>query len=72
MKLDETIEICADALYLRHFDCPPIPEDTFRELMLIATRGVEFGLNNHMYKQLDGVAMGSPLGPALANKGWLS
>ena len=25
---------------------PPIPEDTFRELMLIATRGVEFSFNN--------------------------
>ena len=35
--------------------------------MLIATRGVEFSFNNQMYKQVDGVAMGSPLGPALAN-----
>ena len=35
--------------------------------MLIATRGFEFSFNNQMYKQLDGVAMGSPLGPALAN-----
>ena len=33
--------------------------------MLIATRGVEFSFNNHMYKQLDGVALGSPLGLAL-------
>ena len=30
-------------------------------------RGVEFSFNNQMYKQLDGAAMGSPLGPALAN-----
>ena len=67
VPLNETIEICADALYRGHLDCPPIPEDTFRELMLIATRGVEFSFNNQMYKQLDGVAMGSPLGPALAN-----
>ena len=67
VPLDETIEICADALYRGHLDCPPIPEDTFRELMLIATRGVEFSFNNQMYKQLDGVAMGSPLSPALAN-----
>ena len=59
--------MCADALYRGHLDCPPFPEDTFRELMLIATRGVEFSFNNQMYKQLDGVAMGSPLGPALAN-----
>ena len=34
--------------------------------MLIATRGAEFNFNNQMYKQLDGVAMGSPLGPTLA------
>ena len=67
VPLDETIEICANALYRGHLDCPPFPEDTFRELMLIATRGVEFSFNNQMYKQLDGVAMGSPLGPALAN-----
>ena len=35
--------------------------------MLIATREAEFSFNNQMYKQLDSVAMGSPLGPALAN-----
>ena len=28
---------------------------------------VEFSFNNEMYQQKDGVAMGSPLGPALAN-----
>ena len=66
--MDETIiEICADALHRGHLDCQPFPEDTFRELMLIATRRVEFSFNNQMCKQLDGVAMGSPLGPALAN-----
>ena len=67
IPLDETIEICADALYRGHLDCLPFPEDTFKELMLIATRGVEFSFNNQMYKQLDGVAMSSPLGPELAN-----
>ena len=55
------------ALYQGHLDCPPFPEDTFRELMLLATRGVEFSFNNQMYKPLDGMATGSPLGPALAN-----
>ena len=32
-----------------------------------ATTSVEFSFNNKMYKQFDGVAMGSPRGPALAN-----
>ena len=54
-------------MYRVHLDCPPFPEDAFKELMLIATPGVEFSFNNQMYKQLDGMAMSSPLGPALAN-----
>ena len=39
----------------------------FIELMETATPLVVFSLNNEMYQQKDGVAMGSPLGPALAN-----
>ena len=35
--------------------------------METATRSVEFSLNNEMNQQKDGVAMGSPLGPSLAN-----
>ena len=42
-------------------------KDVFIELMNIATTSVGFSFNNKMYKQIDGVVMGSPLGPALAN-----
>ena len=35
--------------------------------MKTATSSVEFSFNNAVYKQTDGVAMRSPLGPALAN-----
>ena len=35
--------------------------------MKSATSSVEFSFNNTMYKQTDGVAMGSSLGPALAD-----
>ena len=35
--------------------------------MKSVTSGVEFSFYDIMYKQTDGVAMGSPLGPALAN-----
>ena len=59
--------MCADAFYRGHLDCPPFREDTFREMMLVAARGVEFSFNNQMYKQVDGVEMGSPFGPALTN-----
>ena len=45
---------------------PLIPKDVFVELMKSATFSVEFSFNNTMSKQTDGVAMESPLGPALA------
>ena len=35
--------------------------------MSMSTTSVEFLFNNDVYKQKDGVAMGSPLGPTLAN-----
>ena len=40
VSVDETIEIFASALYRGYLDCLPFPEETFRELMLIATRRV--------------------------------
>ena len=65
--LDAAIKICSVALY-NDFDLQPlVPKDMLVELMKSITSSVEFSLNNTMYKQTDGVAMGSPLGPALAN-----
>ena len=67
VPLDETIKICSDALY-DECDSPPIiSKKVFVELMKSATSSVEFSFNNTMYKQTDGVAMGSPLDPAWAN-----
>ena len=37
------------------------------ELINVATASVESSFDNEVYKQIDGIAMGSPLGPALAN-----
>ena len=68
VPLEETINICADALYCDASDALPlIFKAVFIELMKSATSGVKFSFNDIMYKQTDGVAMGSPLGPALAN-----
>ena len=68
IPLEETINICADALYCDDSDTQPlISKAVCIELMKSATSGVEFSFNDIMYKQTDGVAMGSPLGPALAN-----
>ena len=67
VPLAKTTEICTKTLYDGHLPTPVISKHIFIELMKIATSSVEFSFNNIMYKQIDGVAMGSPLGPALAN-----
>ena len=43
-----------------------VPKEVL-ELMYSATSTVEFSFDNIIYRQIDGIAMGSPLGPALAN-----
>ena len=40
---------------------------SFEKLLLLALKESSFIFNKPFYKQLDGVAMGSPLGPTLAN-----
>ena len=67
IPLEETIDICVDNLYSDNENPPNIPNYNFRNLLNIATKETFFMFNNKYYKQVDGVAMGSPLGPALAN-----
>ena len=38
-----------------------------KELLILCTKSVHFAFNNQTYIQVDGVAIGSPLGPVLAN-----
>ena len=64
IPLDETIDICIDSLCKDDENTPKIPKDVFRNLLNLATKQPFFTFN---YKFYDGVAMGSPLGPALAN-----
>ena len=66
VPLDET-KICSEAFYGKSNSQPVIPKDTHVELMKSTTFSVEFSFNSTMYKQTDGVAMGSPLGLALAD-----
>ena len=67
VPLAETIEICADALFNGELTPPPFSRAVFVELMQTTTSSVEFSFNNIMHRQIDGVAVGSPLGPSLAN-----
>ena len=80
IPLHETLDIILRLLF-------PDPEDTFdgfnkkqfKALLELATTTSTFLFNNKLYEQIDGVAMGSPCGPTLANiflcfceKKWLS
>ena len=64
--LEETIDICVGNLYNDN-ENPNIPKHDFRNFLNIATKEFFFMFNNKYYKQVDGVAMESPFGPALAN-----
>ena len=68
VPLDETIKICTQQLYHSDMEVSlTLTEKSFVTLIEKVTKGVEFSFDNIMYKQTDGVAMGSPLGPVLAN-----
>ena len=68
IPLDETIDICVKKL----FKTPDtlvkgISKNDFRDLLNLATKESFFTFNNKFYIQVDGVAMGSILGPIMAN-----
>lgn len=67
VPLNEVIDIACEFVYADDSPTKPTFERKhFKKLLQIATSG-EFLYKDRIYKQLDGVAMGSPLGPTLAN-----
>ena len=66
VPLDETIQICLDRLYSLP-DPPQLPRSVLKDLLQFASKKSHFIFDGHYYDQIDGVAMGSPLGPVLAN-----
>ena len=67
IPLDETINIVTSKVFGRKRKVKGISKNDFRRLLLMSTKGTVFLYNGHYYRQIDGVAMGSPLGPVLAN-----
>ena len=63
--LDETIKICSEALCDKSDSPAVIPNDVCIEWIKSATSLIDLNFNNFMCKKTDGIAMGSPLGPAL-------
>ena len=78
IPVDETIEIIsnqvfANCMYFEGFD-----RSQFTKLLSLAVKNCHFTFSDRIYQQIDGVAMGSPLGPLFANifmsfheKSWL-
>ena len=71
VPLDETIEILVNrALTNNSFNTThnlALTRTDLVDLLSVATKGQLFQFDGALYEQTDGVAMGSPLGPLLAN-----
>ena len=67
LPLDETIDICVSLLFKDSDVVNGLTKEDVHKLLNIATKESFFMFDKCYYKQTDGVAMGSPLGPTLAN-----
>ena len=67
IPLNETIDLVTDEVFENVTKVNGISKTDFKRLLVLSTKGSVFYFNGSYYRQRDGVAMGSPLGPALAN-----
>ena len=67
ISLEETIKICCDSLYKNQELLSNISKNQFEKLLRAARCDNYFCLMEPFMNKLMGVAMGSPLGPSLAN-----
>ena len=67
ITLEETIEISTNNLFKNSDIVHSLKKSEFKEILSLATKEWYFIFNNILYKQIDGVAIGSPLGSSLAN-----
>ena len=65
--LEETINIIIKRIFNKNKINTKIPKQEMKELLYLCTKNAHFTLNSKKYVQVDGVAMGFPLGPVLAN-----
>ena len=79
ISLDETIAICINQLFENTDTVEGLTKTELKQLLYLATKESYFIFNGLLYKQTDGVAMESPLGPSLGNaflsypeKNWLN
>ena len=67
VPLEETIKICIDELFKSDMTVSGLNKKEMFELLSLTLKESIILFDNKYYSQIDGVAMGSPLGPTLAN-----
>ena len=67
IPLEETINISCDSLFCNEAKINNFNRNDLEKLFRMALQNNFFNFDGKIYKQTDGVAMGSPLGPSLAN-----
>ena len=67
IHLDETINICADLFFHEKKKVKGMLNRHFKQLLTLSGNSSCLLFVDVYYKQFDGAAMGSPLGPTLAN-----
>ena len=67
VPLDETIEICVNELFKSSQTVSGLNKQQVLEMLSLTTKENVILFDGKYYSQIDGVAMGSPLGPTFAN-----
>jgi hypothetical protein len=67
ITLDETIDIISNRLFANAVRFHGLTQLEFKKLLGLAVKNCSFLFNGVLFQQIDGVAMGSPLGPLFAN-----
>ena len=65
--MDETISICTNLLFKDSVNFLGMTTTVFKNLLSLCVKNFYFLFDGTLYRQTDGVGMGSPLGPTLAN-----
>ena len=67
VPLDETIKLILDKIYKKKLIKTKLKRNEMKMLLELCTKEMHFTFDGKIYQQVDGVCMGSPLGPVLAN-----
>ena len=67
VPLDYTIKVILDEVYKEKRIQTKLTRTELKTLLEMCTKEMHFSFNGKIYKQKNGVAMGSPLGPVIAN-----